>query len=93
MRSPQKMAYKILTEQKNPDAASLSEEMYNRRIIWDRKRRKPSLCPVLLVANRIYCEFSGLLFLFVLNTSLAKVRAHNMGHWAFVREIQVSGFP
>jgi hypothetical protein len=32
MRSPQKMAYKILTEQKNPDAASLSEEMYNRII-------------------------------------------------------------
>ena len=32
MRSPQKMAYKILSEQKNPNAASLSEEMYNRII-------------------------------------------------------------
>jgi hypothetical protein len=32
MRSPQKMAYKILTKQKNPNAASLSEEMYNRII-------------------------------------------------------------
>jgi len=32
MRSPQKMAYKILTEQENPNAASLSEEMYNRII-------------------------------------------------------------
>ena len=32
MRSPQKMAYKILSEQKNPNASSLSEEMYNRII-------------------------------------------------------------
>lgn len=32
MRSPQKMAYKILSEQKNPNAASLSEEMANRII-------------------------------------------------------------
>lgn len=32
MRSPQKMAYKILSEQKNPNAASLSEEMYKRII-------------------------------------------------------------
>jgi hypothetical protein len=32
MRSPQKMAYKILSEQKNKDAASLSEEIYNRII-------------------------------------------------------------
>ena len=32
MRSPQKMAYKILSERKDPNAASLSEEMYNRII-------------------------------------------------------------
>jgi hypothetical protein len=32
MRSPQKMAYKILTEQKNPNAASISEGMYKRII-------------------------------------------------------------
>ena len=32
MRAPQKVAFKILSDEKNPNAASLSEEMANRII-------------------------------------------------------------
>ena len=48
--------------------------------LFGTERSKPALCPVLLVANRIYFEFSGLLFLFVLNTSLAKGSSPQHGH-------------
>ena len=48
--------------------------------LFGTERCKPALGPILLVANRIYFEFSGLLFLFVLNTSLAKGSSPQHGH-------------